>query len=81
MEEITLAPREATDQTVQYAEETFYFVVSGYGMLQSDVYGYALEPQVGVYLPSETAHSVRNTGAVDCVLVRYGFGAAASQTH
>jgi len=71
VEEITLAPDEESGELSYSQEETFYFVVTGYGLLKSDVYGYALEPQVGVYVPPSTPHDVRNTGATDCVMLRY----------
>ena len=74
VEEVTLVPGEESTQTLGFAEETFYYVVSGYGMLTSDVYGYALEPQAGVYVPPKTDHAIHNTGGVDCVIVCYRFG-------
>ena len=76
VEELTLAPGEESMQPLGLPEETFYYLVSGYGMLTSDVYGYALEPQTGVYIPAKTGHAICNTGGVECLIVRYGFGPA-----
>ena len=49
----------------------YYYVVSGYGRLQVDAYGYSLAPQSGVYIPESNDHSIRNTGHVDMKIVRY----------
>jgi mannose-6-phosphate isomerase-like protein (cupin superfamily) len=74
LEEIRLAPGEEAAEASGVSEESFYYVVSGYGRFGSDVYGYALEPQMGVFIPARTEHVIANTGGVECVLVRYGFG-------
>jgi mannose-6-phosphate isomerase-like protein (cupin superfamily) len=73
VEEIALAPGEEIKEVHGLADESFYYMVSGYALLTADVYGYALEPQVGIYIPPRTNHAVQNTGGVDCVIVRYGF--------
>lgn len=53
-------------------DDTFYFVIAGYGLMKVDAYGHNLEQETSVYMPAGTEHELTNTGDVELVLVRYG---------
>lgn len=51
--------------------ESFYYVLSGYGLLSVETYGYSLNPETALYVPGAKRHTFTNSGAVDLALVRY----------
>lgn len=51
--------------------ESMYFVLSGFGLLHVESYGYPLGPETALYIPPSLAHQVTNTGSVPLNLVRY----------
>lgn len=51
--------------------ETIYYVLSGYGVLNVETYGYSLGPEMAVYVPRNTAHDITNSGSVALTLVKY----------
>lgn len=69
VEEIDIQPDEKAGFPAE-AKDRYYYVVSGYGRLQVDAYGYSLGPQSGVYIPMGNEHSIGNTGNVSLKLVR-----------
>ena len=42
-----------------------------FGLLEFGEYGYALEPQLSVYIPPKTLHSFQSTGESELILLRY----------
>ncbi|WP_373893747.1 cupin domain-containing protein [Virgibacillus sp. CBA3643] len=52
--------------------DLFYFVLSGYGLMNVEAYGYNLEQETGVFVPKDSRYTFKNTGEVDLVLVCYG---------
>lgn len=71
--EDVICPTGGRSQSLTYEEYgTFYYVMSGYGILEVDAYSYALSPEDAIYLPPGTTHALVNTGGVDLVIVRYG---------
>ena len=71
VEEIVLQAGESSPDLIHAEDESFYYVLSGYGVMKVDAYGYGLEPQEAAFVPSGTGHAFHNTGGVELVLLRY----------
>lgn len=69
VDRFTLKPEESCD--IEEQDDLFYFVLSGYGLMNVEKYGYNLEQETSVFVPGGTQHTFTNTGDVDFVLVRY----------
>lgn len=72
LEKIRLDKDESISNLIYDKEESFYFIVNGYGMLNVDVYKYALEQQLSIYIPPKIEHSFLNTGESSLLIIRYG---------
>lgn len=72
LEKLRLSAEDKTDKFSYANEESFYYVIDGYGLLEVDEYGYALEPQHSIYIPPNTLHSIQNSGESELLLLRYG---------
>ncbi len=69
--EVKLKPEETSGALVCEEQDTFYYVLSGFGTLKVDVYGYDLEPQIGLYIPKGTPYTITNTSGTEMFLVQY----------
>ena len=68
---VDIAPGESRVDCSLPGMDVYYYVVSGFGRLDVDAYGYALSAQSGVFIPAENPHWLSNSGAMDMKLVRY----------
>jgi len=71
LEKLRLSAEDKVDKLSYANEELFYYVIGGYGLLEFGEYGYALEPQLSVYIPPKTLHSFQSTGESELILLRY----------
>ncbi len=69
--EMILKPEETSETLVCKDADIFYYVLAGFGTLKVDVYGYDLEPQIAVFIPKGTPHTIKNTGAIEMFIVQY----------
>lgn len=72
LEKLKLSAGDRISKLSYANEESFYYVTDGYGLLEVDEYGYALEPQQSIYIPPNTLHSIQNSGESELLLLRYG---------
>ncbi|MBA7511400.1 hypothetical protein ES705_03393 [subsurface metagenome] len=71
LEKLILMIDDKIEKLSYSSEESFYYITNGYGLLEVDSYGYALEPQLSIYMPPKTLHSFQNTGESELILLRY----------
>lgn len=67
--EVALAAGDSWESTAE--QETIYYVLSGYGVLTVETYGYSLGPEMAVYVPKDVAHDITNSGSVALTLVKF----------
>ena len=63
----------STGDTESFRNEndSFYFVISGYGFMSVESYDYNFEPETSFFVPKNSEYSFSNTGEIDLVLVCY----------
>lgn len=70
VERLSLKPEQSG--TVNNKNDLFYYVVSGYGLMSVEAYGYTLEQEASVYVPKGSEYTFTNTGDVELAIVCYG---------
>lgn len=70
VERLYLKPEESTE--INNENDLFYYVISGYGLMTVEAYGYNFEPEVSIFVPAGSEYTFTNTGETDLVIVCYG---------
>lgn len=70
IERICIKPEETSPMNNEH--DLFCYVISGYGLMDVENYGYNLEQETSVFLPKGSELSITNTGDVDLSIVYYG---------
>ena len=70
IERLCIKPGESTP--INNEHDLFCYVISGYGLMDVQNYGYNLEQETSVFLPKDSELNIINTGDVDLAIVYYG---------
>ena len=70
VERLSIEPEQSV--SVSNDNDLFYYVLSGYGFMSVEAYGYNFEQETSVFVPKKSAFTLTNTGDVELVLVCFG---------
>ncbi|HHY16153.1 MAG TPA: hypothetical protein GX521_08775 [Firmicutes bacterium] len=70
VERYVMAENESEDFTIK--DDTFFYTITGYGVMNIEDYGYSIEQGTGILIHKDSEFTLTNTGDVELQFVIFG---------